>query len=200
MASNTGTIPPVRPMSWLAVVRFADDTVERHFASHVRDCRPIPVQEFLEHVLPTFYNVDEGVSDELPPGIEGITYPKNRRGNPEIVLSSAVYENLCQDQPRARFTATHECGHGIMHIRQVGTQLVDGTHPVLYRRDQLPAYLSPEWQANVFASTFLMPTKALMAIGKNRRIDDALVAKTFQVSVEAASIRLSDMRRRGVLR
>ena len=67
------------------------------------------------------------------------------------------------------------------------------TRPALYRGKQdHPAYLDTEWQANAFAGAFAMPAKGLVGIERTKnKLSPELLADTFGVSLDAASTRLN---------
>jgi Zn-dependent peptidase ImmA (M78 family) len=126
------------------------------------------------------------VSDKLPVGIEGITDPHTR----SIVVAESVFERMEDGDGRARNTVLHECGHGLMHVKQLHDVLIDGRTPGLQRASSLKPYLSPEWQANSFASALLMPAPAFrLAVARHGR-DTRALAALFGVSPAAVGVRL----------
>lgn len=70
---------------------------------------------------------------------------------PIICLPERTYSALLAAEPRARFTAAHELGHLLMHT---------SSHVHYARAEHSDPNSNPEWQANVFASAFLMPETA----------------------------------------
>src|SRR5437588_420498 len=62
----------------------------------------------------------------------------------------------------------------------------------MYREDEIPAYMNPEWQAWRFAKALLMPEKTFrMAHATGMNIQK--LAATFGVSVDFARQRLRDL-------
>ena len=119
---------------------------------------------------------------------------------------------------RYRFTVAHEAGHGFFHTEYFAQKI--GMAAARSKEDkafiqcrieniQTPAFESEwtdndwlEWQANSFASCLLMPRKAVLGLkGINNTKKDELWAsgmiltasKTFDVSLQAADIRLRDL-------
>jgi len=96
----------------------------------------------------------------------------------------AIYVNGNHHQNRRRFTTAHEIAHYVLHEGQIGDGITDDA---LYR-SKLSGPI--EWQANQYAAEILMPkhliNKALLA-GMDS-IDS--LAKHFNVSKSAMSIRM----------
>ena len=82
------------------------------------------------------------------------------------------YERAVQGYHRDRFTLCHELGHYLMH-RPDRIQMARG---------DVPAYQSPEWQANTFAGELLVP------IDKIRGMSVEQICKECGVSKEVARI------------
>ena len=127
---------------------------------------------------------------------EGFTKYNCDRRVIEILASAETYERLEQDYPRGRFFLAHELGHCLLHT----DQLVRMAHMSLAQRASLhqsgqlvahEIYRDTEWQANAFASAFLMPAYGLFALEKKYSgLSSDIVAEYFRVSFEAASYRL----------
>lgn len=119
--------------------------------------------------------------DEMGP-CEGETCPQGRF----IRFREDVYEKACNGDYRARFTFAHELGHFFLHRNAPMARAS--------RRDGTPAYMLAEPQANQFAAAFLMPRQHIFLS------DEAADLRTrFVVSWDAASNRLSDLKKRGQL-
>lgn len=105
---------------------------------------------------------------------------------------------------RQRFTIAHELGHFYLHE---GKTLIVDQSAVINKRDQLASEGSndEEIEANAFAASILMPEKMVRDFaGRELKQNPATredfvgnLAKTFDVSAEAMSIRLSNL---GILR
>ncbi|MGG5413007.1 ImmA/IrrE family metallo-endopeptidase [Edwardsiella tarda] len=112
----------------------------------------------------------EIVEDHNLPGRYAVTYPDKNK----IVLQQSIYDALCDGDKHARFTVAHELGHLIMHRNQIA-----------YARDKVPGghkiYEDSEWQADVFASHFLIDARL---VTPSMSEDD--ISTIFGVSKQAA--------------
>ncbi len=72
---------------------------------------------------------------------------------------------------RARATLAHELGHAILHVpilrRRMSLPNAETLLNRKMRRDEIPPYRDPEWQAWAFAGNFLAPRAAILASGEN---------------------------------
>jgi len=153
-----------------------------------------PILDVLEFKLPIENDVDFGVEGGMPPPLEGITRPSAHTGRTEILVSETVYEGLRTGDGRARFTGSHELFHALVHVPQLKRAVDHGLFTGLHREGSIPAYRSPEWQANGFASRLLMPTEAVKLAVKafgHRNVDR--LARLFGVSRAAMSVRLRQL-------
>jgi Zn-dependent peptidase ImmA (M78 family) len=122
--------------------------------------------------------------DDEMDGIEGYT----AFSPPMIALPDTGYFDLIAGKPRARWTAAHELGHLFLHeattkhrdTASVANQIIGH------------AYNSAEWQANRFASEFLMPEHVVSEFTSAEEI-----ARNCQVSLQAARFRLDEIRPEG---
>lgn len=105
-----------------------------------------------------------------------------------IIFSEETYEGLCMDKPRAKFTLAHELGHGVLHGSFLRLPPEGRKRHQTFKRTTLPAYLDPEWQANAFAGSFLMPTPLMLQMIREGA-SDRKIADYFGVSVQAAQVR-----------
>ncbi len=102
-----------------------------------------------------------------------------------ILIRDSVYSAACDGDARARFTMAHELGHIILHIGQAPS--------ASFARGEQPdhkIYEDCEWQADTFASAFLMDK---MRITKSMSIND--VSSLFGTSLSAAKIRLNTIQK-----
>lgn len=191
MSDDRRGVPMVAPRKRREIEAYADRLVREVYPDRYDKPTAIPVDDFFEFILPTRFQVKTHVSDRLPSWVEGMAFPPGVSGDyPEILLAQPVYERLLDNQPRARFTAAHECLHGLLHLKEIRMRLVDGHAPALYRRQEIARYRDPEWQADVFAGTFLLPTPAVTAFVERYGADPDAMAEIFMVSVRAAELRL----------
>ena len=126
--------------------------------------------------------------ENFPNDVSGALY----RGKDKSVIAV----NARHGESRQRFTIAHELGHFMLHHdspahydqeRQVGLHFrakATGT-----------AWDSKEIEANRFAAELLMPRKLLIArVGDSADFDAAQLAKEFEVSPEAMTYRLAELR------
>jgi hypothetical protein len=115
------------------------------------------------------------------------------------VVDSALADNPSQ-RNRFRATVAHEVGHAVLHVNQFRKQkeFLRFTHDCedvslrMYREDEIPAYMNPEWQAWRFAKALLMPEKPFR-IAHATGMDIRQLAATFGVSADFAQLRLRDL-------
>lgn len=109
--------------------------------------------------------------------------------DPRTVEFKVTVAGWKSDQ-RIRFSIAHEIGHLILHLLEPGGTLKAGQ--VTYRNLQSS---EEELEANEFAAAFLMPTDLFAeycqnyAESHNGEIDITAVAKEFDVSTSAATVR-----------
>lgn len=96
-----------------------------------------------------------------------------------IYIKESVIEQACiRSYKRGAFTLIHELGHYLLHYLQSDARLTRVSGYVY-----VPAYCDPEWQADTFASEFLMPFEECVNMGKDE------IRKTYHVSRTAAEVR-----------
>ena len=119
----------------------------------------------------------------------------------ELLLSAELsYERLCEAHPRSKYTVGHELGHALLHtgplikLAELSVQSQAAMHrgKCLHR-----PYMDTEWQANAFASAFLIPARGIKAISAEigKEPSARTIATQYGVSVEAASYRLETLRK-----
>jgi hypothetical protein len=124
----------------------------------------IDIERMFEHYIPKRFGI-ETAYEELSEGIHGYTDPGRMRS---VVALSLVDT---EDEPTRRFgrsTIGHEIGHAVLHTAQFNKKkaaarfLHDDAHvpSYLFRKDELRAYESPEWQAWEFCKSIFMPRLA----------------------------------------
>lgn len=95
-----------------------------------------------------------------------------------------IYIPSMTSNRRDRFTICHEIGHYFLHYRIVNIREED--LPMKFGRGERNR---AETQANVFASSFLMPEQLFKKEYKKQKGDCWAVAQSFDVSPAAAQIR-----------
>jgi hypothetical protein len=102
---------------------------------------------------------------------------------PHIVVRNSVYQLARKGNGRDRMTLAHELGHLVMHpgaskLRSESSRLASDLKP----------YESAEWQANKFASLFLMPSHIAREF-----VSPSQLAESCGVSHRAAQIRFGEL-------
>lgn len=162
------SLPVAPPLSKKRIIEYAE------YIRQCINCKTIYIDivAFIEFVIPKIDPsfVYEYVDDnELPRGVYAYYDPLLNI----MKISASVYERAYAGEGRDRFTLAHEVGHYFLHR--------DGYS---YARSNLdiPKYCDPEWQANTFASAFLIPQGRI----KNMSINE--IKNTCKVSYQAAEI------------
>lgn len=134
-------------------------------------------EKFLEGLVEygIVFDVFDKESALVPPEVEACWVP----GNKTLFIRDSVYASICRGEPRGRFTVAHEVGHMLLAHQPTMNREAPG--------HEIPVYANSEWQANTFASEFLMPESEMRA--NNLRTANA-VANHFKVSMAAAEIRV----------
>ncbi|MHB8576341.1 MAG: ImmA/IrrE family metallo-endopeptidase [Dehalococcoidia bacterium] len=188
MNNRTGKVPLVAPRSRADIAARAIAVVRDFRPELLQEPGRFPIEDFWDLGLER-YGLRGYVSDNLGPFDEGITRPDGT-----IELSSAVFDALGRDDGRARFTTSHEVGHGILHVREIKEALVSG-RTGLRRSQDVQIFRNPEWQADEFASFLLMPLTAVRELIRrnlwnDRREFPGIMSHTFGVSPRAAEVYL----------
>ena len=96
-----------------------------------------------------------------------------------IYIKESVMEQACRRAyKRGAFTLIHELGHYLLHYLQNDVRLTRVADDMY-----VPPYCDPEWQADTFASEFLMPYEECV------NMDEEEIRKTYHVSRMAAEVR-----------
>lgn len=182
----------VSPKSRISIELSAERYLELLYPENLRTPTQLDVRRMMDRLEDEF-EVGFGVAD-LPEGEEGYTDPATR----EIIIDTKVYRAMLAGDGRSRLTCAHEVGH-IPHISQVNSVIRDGG-PRLARHQNIsaPVYCDAEWQANCFASSLLMPRATTPQV--YRRGGEAAVMESFGVSFSAASVRITTLRKQGLIR
>ena len=110
---------------------------------------------------------------------EARAYPDERF----IAIRTDIYDQLENGCGHANFTIAHEFGHLVMH-QNVQPSFAKGEHKI---------YEDSEWQADVFASEFLIES-SLVDVAKDT---PATVSERFGVTEEAATVKLMKLKSAG---
>jgi hypothetical protein len=141
---------------------------------------PLDAERLLErlHAFGIVVDVFDRASAPVPKEVEACWVPSANT----LYIRDTVYADICSGGPRGRFTVAHELGHIIL------------AHQTTANRESsavdMKKYENSEWQANTFASEFLMPESEIRFL--NLRTPQA-VEKHFKVSYQAAEIRVKNV-------
>lgn len=141
---------------------------------------PLHAEQLLErlHTYGIVVDVFDKVSAPVPPEVEACWVPSIKT----LYIRDTVYQDICCGEPRGRFTVAHELGHIIL------------AHQITVNREssttEMKKYENSEWQANTFASEFLMPE---IEIRRQNLLSATAVAAHFKVSQQAAEIRVRNV-------
>lgn len=96
-----------------------------------------------------------------------------------IYIKESVMEQACRrSYKRGAFTLIHELGHYLLHYLQNDVKLTRVADNVY-----VPSYRNPEWQADTFASEFLMPFQECLKMNPEE------IRIKYHVSRKAAEVR-----------
>lgn len=205
IAFDQDRIERVKPRSRRKIEQTAESLVQEIFGDDVGEMSSVPIDLLFlggeEHrklcaALGTSINF-KSLGKSVP--FDAST-SQGVDGGLEIGIRRDVWRLIEKGDGRARFTLAHELGHAALHKDEVfngGVVYRDGTSMASERlRPGMKIYESPEWQANTFASAFLMPTRAvehwlsLKRMEREESISLAEFSAKFDVSYEAARIRV----------
>ncbi len=154
------------------------------------------VHRFFDTKLEDITGVTPVYTNDLPSEIFGLTDSANK----QVIIQ----EDLANDEQSENFfrsTLAHESGHCIMHVpqlqkinrSQIFRQKKNDDGIQLYRKDNIPVYCNPEWQAWRFAGALLMPEvplKKLMTAGCGLME----IANKFEVNIPFLKARLKALK------
>lgn len=168
---RTGLMVP--PLSTQKIHEIAGEV--RSVFTDPQEAQPyVPIDRVYE-VLPELMEgfVFEVASQEDLGEDHGRTYPDKRL----VQIREDIYDGACQGNGRDRFTMAHELGHLFLHRNVQFARSKPGV--------EFPVYRNSEWQADTFASGFLIDASLLRLCSSTKE-----VANLFGVSMSAARCRL----------
>lgn len=168
------SIYQAKPMSRMEISKLAN-TLRKLLK--LDDIFYVDVVRLLELALPEI-GVDYDIIEKSRMPQEALAVPEESL----ILIRDDVYHRAIKNDGRARFTIIHEIGHFLMHK----------SNRISFARgnSNVPVYMDPEWQANVFAGEFLMPYDLV------KDMDVESVIKKCGVTRSAAQTQLSHHRKR----
>lgn len=169
-------VPMVPPQKKRDIARSAYDSLRNIFGYPQNSLQPGAYARLFENGGLSNIGIGYGVEDLLPNEKGHYDPTKN-----EIILSEWTYWMLLEDNLEARLVLAHEIGHAVLHGPLLGKGLGADKQIKLCRRDCLPRAFDPEWQADVFAEEFVMPSRMIRDCMKEGYSHSRL-AKLFHVS------------------
>ena len=161
------------PMSGKQIDQLATAYISYSQPEILKKPAPFDVHRFVDTELEDLTGVMPVYTRDLPPEIYGLTDSAENR--------LEIQESLAEDPYQEKFfrsTLAHESGHCIIHVPQlrkinrvqVFRQEKEGGGIQLYRKDDIPLYCNPEWQAFRFGGALLVPEgplRMMLADGAN---------------------------------
>ena len=157
------SIYKAKPMSRKNIENIAD---KLRCVLGIQNIMWVDVIHILENVMPI---VDEEFYLDI---VEDRNLDAHARAYPEnhmIRIRESVYEGARQGKGRDRFTIMHEVFHFIWHDRK---EISFARNPETVKR-----YENPEWQADVFAGSFLMPSRLIKGKTVNQVMQECGVSR-----------------------
>lgn len=173
-------------MSKIVVPAHSRAEIER-YALHIKQCFGlhnnlyIPVIDIVEKAIPrideTFsFCILENDDNKLAYNEYAKYYPDRN----ELLIKESVYIAACEGDGRHRFTVSHELGHYFMHKNAVS--LARHSDSI-----EVPRFMDPEWQANVFAGALLINSNRIKDMPPEK------IAQKCGVSYQAATIAINQL-------
>ena len=162
-----------KPLSRWKIRKYVENLKRQLNINNYCEVNIIQIFEHLSLLLGFKYEIVE--DEELPN-----EYAETDIINNVIRIRSSVYERAYNGNPRDRFTIAHELGHFFLH---------SVSYSLARTIEEIKIYENPEWQANVFAGEFLVPTSHI----NNLTVIE--VAKIYNVSKAVARIQLKESKK-----
>ena len=102
-----------------------------------------------------------------------------------LFIKESQFDGACCDDPRCRFTLTHELCHFFL-------MTVTGRHPK-ESEEKPQAFKDPEWQANALAGYILVPPKETSKMTVNEIIENCCVSP--ECATYAALKRIKELKK-----
>lgn len=187
----TDKIIPAQGRSGAEIDRIALGIIKQYQPDVLVYPHPFDIELFFEHDLEDICGLEAGYAS-LPLGVYGVT----DSGNREVLVSNKLMDSPGQ-MPFARSTIGHECGHALIHVpefrkRKAVLRSVQDKKDVtlaMHRKEDIPIYQNPEWQAHHFSGALLMPAVTVQMALKNNATTYEL-AEIYGVTVSFAQSRL----------
>jgi len=183
-------------MSGKDIDQIALGLIRRYQPDVVKPGKAFDIHRFFDTKLEDLTQVTPIYSNELPYEIHGMTDSANK----QVIIQEDLANDIFSEK-FFRSTLAHETGHCILHVpqlqrinrTQVFKQAKNEDGIKLYRKDNIPLYRNPEWQAWRFAGALLMPEIALrMMLNAGAGLSE--VADNFDVNIPFLKARLKALK------
>ena len=185
---NDEEVPPMPAVSIASLERLGQELLSELFPAALLTPAAIDVLDLADHKLQRYdIHVVPVDAAELP-GRHAATDPVDRGRGIEILVEQELFDGLVRPGRAgnmARGTVLHEVGHAILHVPVVRAQIRATRHvPELalnrmVRRDSIPPYRDPEWQAWTLAGCIAAPRAMIEMTGT---LDAAQLGDLFGIS------------------
>ena len=164
---------------------------------HLQEAGQLDIEELLDIHIFKMHGFVKGISCNLGTGVEALTLPLEKR----IEISERTFNGIASGDPHYRFTGCHEAFHVICHAEQMlNWGVADISNSIALAREQPPAFVKPEWQADHGGGAFLMPRSTFIPFVENLKKRRAFrrdiiheIMRIYNVSYKAAEVRLSKL-------
>ena len=189
MDFNSITVPVVKGLSSAQIEKEAELFLQTLAPECLQSPQATPVLEIFENKLEAL-DFKALIGKNIK-GLGGITDITHRF----IQLPSSTYKRLEKADPQARFTVAHEFGHAYLHTKEQALgKFPFRNHLTFAQRSKIRAFEDPEWQANAFAASILMPFRTMRMLHQQDLMDPLHIMDVFNVSWSAANRRVLKLR------
>jgi len=187
---NDEEVPPMPPLSMAIIESVAEQVLEELEPEALQHPTKVDFAHWAEYRLQRYKICVSPASVQELGDRKGATDPTdNGDGITDILMEVSHYDQLLaggRQAHMARATLVHELGHAILHVPVMRTRIAaDGDNPMLLsrrvRRDRIPAYRDPEWQAWALGGCIVAPRRTIVTAGT---LDPVVLAGTYGVSTE----------------
>lgn len=176
MDFSSMNVPLVRGLSHSVIERKALQFLSMTSPASLSFPGPVPILDIFENKMDLFdFRVLIGKNIK---GLGGFTDVTHRY----IQISCSTYRRLEKGDPQGKFTVAHEFGHAVLHSEYKAA--------IFALRSQIRPFEDPEWQANTFAASVLMPFPTMKMLFQKNDLTPENVMELYQVSWSAATRRV----------
>lgn len=182
---NDEEVPPMPPLSMRAIEGIAEGLLAEIEPSALLQPTRLDLARWADQTLMEYgICVTPASARELGDRLAA-TDPTDRYGTTDILMERFHFDELMaggRASNRARGTLVHELGHVVLHVPEVRERIRSPNRLLLsrlVRRDQLPPFRDPEWQAWALGGCIVAPRATIEMTGSR---DVRMLAHIFGVS------------------